>query len=154
MERMRRSHVHRPRWGAALFLSAVLSFCGEDRAGNHSAPSSPAREPAYWTVDSPPMVEIGASFEPAAAALHRAHSPWLEGDRLYVANAQREIREIDLSGRLRRMIGRTGEGPGEFRLLWEFRPLPGKQFATFDISANRIQVLDSTGSFVRGADSR
>ena len=130
-------------------LPMIFPACDAARHGE-PGPSDPGPEPASWTVEAVPRVEIGTTFEPAATALHRPHSPWLQRDQVFVANSQREIRVFDLSGNLRRTIGRIGEGPGEFRQLWAFRPLSTGQVATFDIGRNRIQVLDSTGGFVRG----
>jgi hypothetical protein len=69
---------------------------------------------------------------------------------VYVAdNLAHEIRVFDPEGRHLRTIGRTGEGPGEFRDLYSLAWLEG-DIAAMDPRNARISVLNETGDWIRG----
>lgn len=67
---------------------------------------------------------------------------------LFIADARpSEVRRFDRNGEFLGVVGREGEGPGEYRQIHGITLLPDGQLALWD--HNRISVFDSAGAFVR-----
>ena len=60
-----------------------------------------------------------------------------------------EVRIFDPSGAHVRSMGREGEGPGEFKRLWQMWRLPGDTPWVGDYRPWRYQVYTSTGEWIR-----
>jgi hypothetical protein len=58
-----------------------------------------------------------------------------------VTDAQRRVVVLDTAGRLLRVIGREGAGPGEFSFINDIRVLPGDSLAVLDAMQSRISVF-------------
>ena len=68
---------------------------------------------------------------------------------LYVADtAAHDIKVIDLSGQLKRVLGRRGEGDGEFNYPTHLAFADGELYVT-DTMNSRIQVLDAASGAMR-----
>jgi hypothetical protein len=60
-------------------------------------------------------------------------------------HATGEIRQYDSSGRFIRTIGRSGSGPGEFRMLWTIGLLADTLYA-FDLNPGRLSLFSLDGT--------
>jgi hypothetical protein len=60
-----------------------------------------------------------------------------------------ELRFFDRNGGFLRRVGRSGEGPGEFRVLWWFARWFGDSLIAYDAGLRRFSVHDAEGTFVR-----
>jgi hypothetical protein len=58
------------------------------------------------------------------------------------------VRFFDAEGRLTRSVGREGEGPAEFGLLWWLDRCGPSTLAVWDIRYNQLTRLDTSGSFI------
>ena len=58
------------------------------------------------------------------------------------------IRRYDREGAYLGMVGRKGEGPGEFRYPYEVRVLPDGRIAVGDDGLKRISLFEPTGEFL------
>lgn len=101
-----------------------------------------------WSLDSGALA-IGTLDGPPEYELHLAASPWqLSDGRLVVANGQSEVRYYDARGRHLRTVGSRGQGPGQYRQLWNLYPLDADSLLAFDV-LGRVSILDPSGRFVR-----
>lgn len=74
-----------------------------------------------------------------------------EAGRLLVGDvSEGNVKLFDHAGRLLRIVGRQGEGPGEFTAPRFPRFGPGGRIYVADAQNPRIQVFDSAGTFLRG----
>jgi len=81
------------------------------------APAPAQEAPARWHLSARPTVTIGREGDPHAEFLRVGRVIRLPGGEILVPNAgTNEMRVFDRSGRYLRAIGRSGAGPGEFRL--------------------------------------
>jgi hypothetical protein len=72
---------------------------------------------------------------------------------IYVVDAGScRVLVFDFKGDFRRVIGSKGQGPGEFTRPTGACLLPEGGLAVADPGANRIQVFDADGKFVRGVN--
>ena len=60
-----------------------------------------------------------------------------------------EVRIFDREGRYLRSMGRSGEGPGEFRDLWKLWVMPGDTLWVGDYRPWRYNIFTARGEFVR-----
>lgn len=99
--------------GSALLLS---SACGPTEAQDYSrSPVSSER----WAIGKRTIGPIGVVDEPATHALFRARRARFVGSLISVANAYSELRFFRRDGTYVGIVGRRGDGPGEFsRLSW------------------------------------
>ena len=105
-----------------------------------------AQSPASWQIPDAPTVSIGANEEFASitSGTFFSDGAFVIGDvmnsRLAVFNAQ---------GRLEKMIGRKGAGPGEFSNLAWARVYRGDSIATYDRAQRRLTVFSRSGTPAR-----
>jgi hypothetical protein len=110
-------------------------------------PGSFATVPA-WSLDSLPL-RIGAVDGPLEYQFSRAGGPWrLATGTIVLPNGQSELRMYDSTGHYLRTVGRSGQGPGEYRQLWNIAPLAGDSILAFDL-LGRVSVLDGHGEYAR-----
>src|SRR5690606_24332714 len=70
--------------------------------------------------------------------------------RIFVGDAQaREVRIFTPEGEFLGRLGRTGEGPGEFRHVDGIGAAPGGGIAVLDGVLSRVSVFDGDGAFRR-----
>lgn len=102
-------------------------------------------------LSAEPVVMIGALDGDADYLLDGVrHVARLTDGRIVVANGgSQELRFYDREGTHERTVGRSGEGPGEYRTISYMRRLTGDSLLIFDTGNRRITVLDSSGAYVR-----
>jgi len=103
-----------------------------------------------WQIETEPALIIGVKDGDAEYEFQAiADAERLADGSIVVADAlAAELRVFDAAGRFVRAIGRSGEGPGEFRNLgavWRY----GDSIATWDRSLLRITIFDSMGNVGR-----
>ncbi|MFV1988436.1 MAG: hypothetical protein ACC682_14235 [Gemmatimonadota bacterium] len=69
-----------------------------------------------------------------------------ESTLLIADRSWESILMVDRSGRLLRKVGRAGDGPGEFRMIWRIGASEGR-FWVVDVRTSRISVFDEGGDF-------
>jgi hypothetical protein len=104
-----------------------------------------------WRIEAAPTVDVGIIDGSAPYQLYRAWSAVrLSDGRIVVANGgTNELRFYDSAGSHLLSVGRTGEGPGEFRDLQRVWLLPGDSLLAYDFLPSRLSVFSATGEFVR-----
>lgn len=106
---------------------------------------------ATWVVDSTPILDVPGirtggtvNFGYAAGGIRLADGGLLIADR-----AENSIRVFDASGRLVRSMGRTGDGPDEFRsMMWVGR-CGGDSLMIWDLGKRRATMVGATTSSMR-----
>jgi hypothetical protein len=108
--------------------------------------SAAAQAIATWQMTDAPVVSIGANEEFAGitSGMFFNDGAFVIGDvmsaRLSVFNSQ---------GRLEKIIGRSGAGPGEFSNLAWARAYRGDSIATYDRAQRRVTVFSRSGTHAR-----
>lgn len=102
-----------------------------------------------WRLAPAPVAAIGADADDPAHALSFVNGVrrLSDGTLVVADNGTRELRVFDAAGRLVRTIGRSGEGPGEFRSLGQLYRCAGDTLVARDFQ--RLQVVTRDGSFAR-----
>jgi hypothetical protein len=102
------------------------------------------REPAVpaWTAVEPATLQLGDedSFERITGGTLLPDGGVLAADGLAA-----RVTILDSAGGIRQQIGRSGDGPLEFRNLAWARPYAGDSIATFDLALRRLMVFDPAG---------
>lgn len=106
-----------------------------------------------WTLSEEPTLQIGVvDGDPLYQMDHVREALRLGDGRIVVANAgNKQIRWYDASGRHLASAGREGGGPGEFRMLFTMKRLPGDSVLAYDLTGFRLSWFDAGGRFVRSA---
>ena len=104
-----------------------------------------------WTVDAEPLVEIGTvtgapeyQFSDVVAAVRLSNGNIVVADR-----GASELRTYDAAGTFQWVVGRGGEGPGEFRSLDFLGTTAGDSLVTYDRRLLRMQLFDGDGGLGR-----
>jgi hypothetical protein len=107
-------------------------------------------EASRWRIENEPELSIGVAtgsteyiFTRVAGAGRLPDGTIAVGD--YPTN---EIRYYDPAGQFLRKVGRTGEGPGEFKFLRELMRCARDTIYGFDTDWP-VEVYDGTGRFIR-----
>lgn len=104
-----------------------------------------------WELSSVPALEIHPSS-------NDGQTPWgsvatltrLQSGQVVVGDGmKREILFYDPSGQYERTVGRSGEGPGEFRLVGTTLQCNGDSVFVWDPAKRRVTVFDSRTSSMR-----
>jgi hypothetical protein len=98
-----------------------------------------------------PEVRIGvAEGDEAYQLTNPAGGARLSDGRIVILDAQsRTLRFFTADGIHERTVGRTGDGPGEFRTARQLLHLGGDTLAAFDLLQQRIHIRAPDGSLVR-----
>ncbi len=131
------------------------AFVTRDSAGvslvESSAPSWNDR--SSWRLADQPHATVGTA---EGAEEYQLSWIWdalrLQSGAIVVGNAgSQQLRFYDSAGRFTRSTGRKGEGPGEFGAFADMRiwRLPGGLLAVRDAPLPRINLFDTTGTFLR-----
>lgn len=106
-----------------------------------------------------PLLALGqpetilASADPDAELLRAWSAARLGDGRIAVANGRPvELRLYRADGSLERVVGRAGEGPGEYRGRLEVFATPGDSLLVWDHGTRRWQLFGPDGGFVRLVD--
>lgn len=127
---------------ASLLLA--VSACTPE-AG--SPASHPAGAGSVLAIDSVPSLVIGSEgSEPyqfsSIAGLGRLSS----GEWFVFDSGANELRFYDPAGAFLRKAGRSGEGPGEFRLVLHAAATPDDRIYVYDSSLRRLTEFDPAGT--------
>lgn len=116
-------------------------------------PATPSSN-ALWTVSPEPVLDLGGPDVPEDEALFRVASAWRLADGRIVIGDGGEVtlKVFEPTGRLTARIGRSGDGPGEFRGINHVALLPGDSLAVWDLAQGRLTVFDANG--VAGREAR
>lgn len=77
--------------------------------------------------------------------IHAPGDPYISGERIYLTDFQaNQVAVFDTTGELVEVIGREGEGPGEFRMPLAVRPGQDGMVYVIERGNLRIQVLDES----------
>ena len=166
----------RPAFRAAVAVAIAVSACDRaprdgsdsteaptftawDSAGveiveNH-APEHPAGE--FWTIDPEPEFVLGGSEKPGELANDSAQLIWsvvglarLPDGRIAVLSSEnKQLMLFEPSGELSRIIGRAGEGPGEFTRPEELQYLPPDTLVVWDYHMTSIDYFDTAGTLLK-----
>ena len=122
---------------AAAFAVLSGSSCGSDADGTRT-------EDVSGRIDSVPLLVInGPDNDPLFGVVGAV----LVDSLLVVANGgSRTLQFYRESGELVRMVGQTGEGPGEFRRL-DWIQSAGQRVVAFDRQLMRVSTFTSSGEF-------
>ncbi|MDE2984849.1 MAG: 6-bladed beta-propeller [Gemmatimonadota bacterium] len=134
-------------------------FTAGDSAGveiveNH-APEHPAG--SFWTIDSEPEFVLGGSEDPSTLADDSAQLIWrvvglarLPDGRVAVLSSEnQQLMLFEPSGELSRIIGRAGEGPGEFTRPERLQYLPPDTLVVWDYHMTSIDYFDTAGTLLK-----
>lgn len=112
-----------------------------------AGPAHPLTAQVTWTVDRAPLLDVpglGADgkviFGYAAGAMRLADGALLIADR-----AENAVRLVDGAGKLVRTIGRTGDGPGEFRSIISAVGCGSDSLLIWDLRSNRGSMVSAGG---------
>jgi hypothetical protein len=134
-----------------LVSSTSASQSTRDSAGirivTNNKPSWTAQQ--QLRLAATPSLIIGDRDE-APYLLSRVRNPfYLSDGRIVLANAEsNELRVYDAKGTYLRAIGRSGDGPGEFRGIEKITRLAGDTIAVFH-GRSDISLFTGTGTFIR-----
>lgn len=126
---------------------ALLAACGGD-----ARPDAVSDAAAAWHLDSMPLVTAGG--EGAAEEFGDVVGVAILSDGGFVVGdgQAQQLRVYDRDGRLRRTVGRSGGGPGEFRQLRWAGALPGDTLVGFDRRGWRFTLFTRDGERARTVD--
>ena len=131
-------HTASSRRSMALMPAALACFCA-------ASPLPASGQLERWTLER--TVTIGDAFD-QETGLTLVGDVIVVGDRLLVAQPwERRIRVYSVAGDFLGFIGRSGEGPGEFRSL-DGMGLHDGLVWTHDSGLQRLQYFDAEGRFV------
>jgi hypothetical protein len=134
--------------GAGVARATFRDSAGVRIAENPSPDDSAAL--AWWRIEGP-LLDIGSIGAEEPYALFRITGALrLRDDRFVVANGgSTDLRYYDAGGRHLATVGRSGEGPGEFRNLSLLMRGPGDSLLVYDGQARRFSVISPEPGFVR-----
>lgn len=148
-----------------VLLIAMSAGCGSDRAGAStrvtrtdssgveivqvSAPVWESDSASRWQIEGTPAVEIGGSEGDTTQQLYRvAGVHILQDGTVAVADGGfLQVRFYSPDGEFRNVVGRRGDGPGEFRTIRGFFGCPADSLIIENFST--LEVLNRDGSYVR-----
>ena len=130
---------------------AATGATRSDSAGIELVSSEWSPDGPLWRHPAPaPLTVVGDNEQDARTILSDVRGGVILDDgTIVIADGQSsELRVHDAGGALVRTIGRTGEGPGEFRrigALWRV----GDTLAVYDARLRRVSLLDVDGTLLR-----
>ncbi|HEY8062044.1 MAG TPA: hypothetical protein VID74_04560 [Gemmatimonadales bacterium] len=128
---------------APITRSALLLLTGSlaPVAGLH------AQAAPTWSVNPHPVTAIGLVDGPADQELAGVSGARrLRDGRVVIANGKPlELRVYDAHGTFLRRIGRTGDGPGEFRGRLDLLPAGGDSLLVYDQVTQRLSLFGPDG---------
>ena len=129
--------------GILAWVAGLISFA--------SAGAGAAAQDVPLAADFPEVYRVGGFDAPDWAEF--SGPPQLAFDaagRLYALDASGgHVVVIDLDGSLVRLVGRSGEGPGEFHMPMGFEVWPDGRLAINDVGHNAYQIFAPDGEFER-----
>lgn len=107
-------------------------------------PSSALPAAPAWRVDPAAALSLPGEFHTIVGVARLPDGTLVVADR-----GSSEIRYFDGAGARLATAGRSGEGPGEYRLIAWMDRWQGDSVAVFDLGSRRVTLLDDGGELVR-----
>lgn len=102
--------------------------------------------PVVYRVPEQPRLHIGSVDDDATSLFRVTDAMRLRDGRILIADGgARELKFFDAGGTHLRLIGREGDGPGEFRGLHRIAELDDGRIAALDILLRRVTVFSPDG---------
>ena len=122
-----------------------------DSAGVRTVTIDPFASDAVCSVSEEPTFYVGDSEDTDEQWFTRVLgvARLSDGTVAVADDYSMEVRIFDPSGAHVRSMGREGEGPGEFKRLWQMWRLPGDTLWVGDYRPWRYQVYASSGEWIR-----
>lgn len=139
--------------GSIIAVGVTCVFAGhrgEDGALGRMPPRVQSAEDEQWDarIDTVSLLTIGnEEINP----LHRISGAVLIGDTLIIAESTSLQFHDRRSGQLLKLVGRRGDGPGEYTRIASMQ-LVGDWLYTYDDASRRVTVHDRSGALVRTVD--
>lgn len=96
-----------------------------------------------WRLEAEPYFVAGErEGDPDHALFRVQYARELSEGRVLVSSQANEIRIYGADGELLEVFGREGEGPGEYRQLWNVFSIPGDTLVALDAATRRWTILD------------
>lgn len=144
-----RGSTYRRRAAAIALGAALLNACGPEAGERESATPT-------WAVAESTLLALGQVDGLSAVSFSRIGGVrLLDGGGVAVADgASNEIRIFEPSGAVRIVVGRAGEGPGEFQYINHLAYHPPDTLAVFDSGAGRLTLIRTDGSLLESTTFR
>lgn len=123
----------------------------KDSAGVRIVESTRPSWPAgrAWTISPEPAIDIGSGEDSLYELNTVMGAVRLSDGTIAVANmGTNNIRVYDARGRYVRVVGRQGQGPGEFRQVMGLVRRPGDTLAVID-SRDEVELYSADGKYAR-----
>ncbi|MYA32102.1 MAG: 6-bladed beta-propeller [Gemmatimonadales bacterium] len=128
-------------------------FCGMIVAAglcitSFTAAAAAAQEelPTAYRVPDEPKLEIGSVDEPGSSLFGVTDAIVLRDSRILVADGgSRTLKFFDARGGFLSSLGRSGDGPGEFRSLYRIAEFDDGKIAALDPMLGRVTVFSADG---------
>lgn len=134
----------------AAALALLLGCGGGEGGGSASVETRDSAGALGWAVDDAPLVSIGGDDAAGGPLFQVTDAVRLGDGRIVVASAgTQQVRIYGADGRLLRVVGRAGKGPGEFGAPFWLGRMPGDSIAAWDAGLRRLSVFAPSGDFVR-----
>lgn len=134
---------------STLIIIAALAACGTGAEPHHGPSDTSEWHSVPRARLLAPSVVIGGDESRRDGVLHRVTSPrFSPTGQILVPNDRSEVRIYEVDGTLRGIIGRAGDGPGEFRDLWSVVAHDG-HIVTFDPRHLRLSWFSADGVHLR-----
>lgn len=132
----------------------IRDSAGVEIVENH-APEHGAGQ--FWTIDAEPEFVLGGSEDLSGLADDSAQLIWrvvglarLPDGRVAVLSSEnRQLMLFEPSGELSRIIGRAGEGPGEFTRPEKLQFLPPDTLVVWDYHMTSVDYFDTAGTLLK-----
>ena len=108
--------------------------------------------PVAFRIAERPSLDLGGLQDDLRAELNPRHpfhhAVRLPDGRILIADRS-ELKLFDAGGKILQVIGREGQGPGEFGQLREACVIPGDTIIAINYNNPRVSVFDRNGAHVR-----
>lgn len=137
---------------AALRLLALSTLCTWAATAQTIQLPNPFTTSARTSISAAPLLDLGGLRDDPREELHPS-LPYLIGkplsDGRWVVADNGSIKVFDRDGRFVRAMGRSGDGPGEMRLLRDVCVIRGDTILAVSLGDRRLVVFDSSGRHLR-----
>ena len=127
-----------------MVLAGALFFyaCAQSGEGVHD-PFDPTTVPQFELRE---LMEVGRDNDGSVPLLNRVTAAIFVGSQeIAVASNEGEILVFRVDGEFLRRLGRSGEGPGEFRFVQDIVSLDGNRILAWDPALDRVTVFERDG---------
>lgn len=132
----------------------IRDSAGIEIVENHAPENAPGQ---FWTIDPEPEFVLGGSEDLGGPTNDSAQLIWRvvglarvpDGRVAVLSSENRQLMLFEPSGELSRIIGRAGEGPGEFTRPEKLQFLPPDTLVVWDYHMTSIDYFDTAGTLLK-----